>query len=75
MLGDAGQPRLHAKAAETRYLVPLLLELCSENAAAFANGANVYIPPACRSLLAFHQIIERNPRQMPVQSQRDMEAR
>eukprot|EP00959_Pyramimonas_sp_CCMP1952_P369589 7741303-Pyramimonas_sp.AAC.1 len=46
MPGGLHQPRLRAEAAETRHLVPLLPALCTENAAGFANGANVSIPPA-----------------------------
>ena len=63
MLGKPSQPCLHAKAAETRHLVPLLSKLCRENPTKL--GANAaYLTRACNELNNFYNCMNSNGRDM-----------
>ena len=63
MLGSTTKPRLAAKAAETRNLVPLLAQLCGENRE-FLGDRAVHLIICCTELLRFYQTMEAEPRQM-----------
>ena len=65
--------RLRAKAAETRHLIRLLPDLCREFPACFADGTGPLLPLACQQLLAFHEVVDSNPRRTPPAAQAAME--
>ena len=56
-------PRLKAKAAETRNLLPLLVDLCRENLQFLGEGGN-FLYLATQELNKVHVIMKREPRRM-----------
>ena len=63
MLSSVQQPRLKAKAAESRNLVPLLTQLCEEHFASLGDRA-ANLKCACEALHSFYQTMNSEPRQM-----------
>ena len=72
MLGPRDNPRLHAKAAETRQLVGLLPELRKEHPQ-FFTGLALFLPHCCTQLKRFQDIVALNPRRLSPDTQRDLE--
>ena len=76
MLGDytdLGKMKLHAKAAETRHLVPLLPLVCAENPSLFQEGSAVMLPFACRAFADFQKLYMSNPRYLAPDVQATLE--
>ena len=61
MLGEQDKPRLKAKAAETRNLIPLLVQICAENRPYLGAHGN-YIEAACVELHGFYTLLRRESR-------------
>ena len=67
-LGPHAKPRLRAKAAETRHLVPLLVQLCRENPGFLGRRPkSMYLTQACSEMLQFYKVMEEEPRNMSAQ--------
>ena len=73
MLTSLQQPRLKAKAAESRNLVPLLPQLCEEHMACLGDRA-ANLTFACQALHSFYQIMNSEPRQMSALGLRQLQA-
>jgi hypothetical protein len=63
MLGKLKEPRLKAKAAETRNIIPLLTQLCAENSG-FLGEHGPYLAAACTELKRFYDTMTGSPRVM-----------
>ena len=63
MLSTVEKPRLSAKAAESRNLVPLLQVLCEENPNCLGERG-VYLKMACKHLNSFYETMQAEPRHM-----------
>ena len=63
MLGPVNNPRLKAKAAETRNLCPLLVELCAEHRGLLGEGA-LHLRICCTEINSFYDVLQRGPRRM-----------
>ena len=57
MLGPVGKPRLRSKAAECRHLVPLMVQLCTEN----PGVLSAHLQICCRELDIFYRTMEDEP--------------
>ena len=66
-------PRLQAKAAQTRHLVPLLVQLCAENPTIFKDDER-FLSSASQALHAFHKCVDSSPRVPNASQQARMEA-
>ena len=64
MLGPASDPRLHAKAAETRHLLGLAVTLVADHPAIF-DGHNRYLAAAVGEMSGFFRVMRNSPRSMP----------
>ena len=63
MLGTTAQPRLKAKAAESRNLVRLLPQRCRENPDCFADTSK-FLAAACTEMDSLYKVMQAEPRQM-----------
>ena len=63
MLGPPSRPRLKAKAAESRNLIPLAVQLCIENFQ-FLGPQAAYLQGACQELHRFYKTMDLEPRIM-----------
>ena len=73
MIGPNTNPRLKAKAAESRNLVPLLTQLCSENSDLLGEGG-MHLKLCCTLLDRFYQIMREQPRRMPEASLAELQS-
>eukprot|EP00969_Alexandrium_andersonii_P155462 6873875-Alexandrium_andersonii.AAC.1 len=63
MLGKPSDPRLKAKAAETRHLLGLCPQLCAEHKACLGPTGPL-LQAACVELHRVYRIMQEEPRQM-----------
>ena len=62
-IGPLAKPRLSAKAAETRNLVPLLVQLCEESFASLGERS-LHLRACCVELDKFYTTMKEEPRRM-----------
>eukprot|EP00969_Alexandrium_andersonii_P043955 1927476-Alexandrium_andersonii.AAC.1 len=63
MLGTTSVPRLKAKAAETRHLLPICPMICRENARLLGPKGALWLA-ASEALIGAHNVMEAEPRNM-----------
>ncbi len=73
MLGPRTNPRLKAKAAETRHLVPLLPDLIRQYNALFGPKSG-YLLRCVEALLKFYDICSKEPRMMSSAGLNDLQS-
>lgn len=64
MLGDLSAPKLKAKAAECRGMLPFAAELLGEHVSSMGDRGR-FLLLAARSLIRIYQLLRENPRVMP----------